>query len=91
MATPPPIPPQPAPLSETDLSGRRLGDFHLLRRLGRGAMAEVYLAEQGRLKRRVAVKILKPDLAGDRTVSPAVPVGSPGRGFAGARQHRADL
>jgi serine/threonine protein kinase len=67
MANPPPIPPQPEPLSETDLSGRQLGDFHLLRRLGRGAMAEVYLAEQGRLKRRVAVKILKPDLAGDRT------------------------
>lgn len=50
-----------------DLSGRRLGDFQLLRRLGRGAMAEVYLAEQERLKRRVAVKILKPELAGDRT------------------------
>lgn len=50
-----------------DLSGRRLGDFQLLRRLGRGAMAEVYLAEQVRLKRRVAVKILKPELAGDRT------------------------
>ena len=30
-------------------------------------MAEVYLAEQVRLKRRVAVKILKPELAGDRT------------------------
>jgi len=51
----------------TDLSGRQLGDFRLLRRLGRGAMAEVYLAEQGRLKRRVALKILKPDLAEDRT------------------------
>ncbi len=53
--------------AEADLSGRQLGDFHLLHRLGRGAMADVYLAEQGRLKRRVAVKILKPELAGDRT------------------------
>ena len=52
---------------EVDLSGRSLGDFQLLRRLGRGAMADVYLAEQCRLKRRVAVKILKPELAGDRT------------------------
>ncbi|MFZ1932199.1 MAG: serine/threonine-protein kinase [Thermoguttaceae bacterium] len=54
------------PAPDGDLSGRQLGDFHLLRRLGRGAMAEVYLAEQERLKRRVAVKILKLELAGDR-------------------------
>lgn len=52
---------------DADLSDRQLGDFHLLRRLGRGAMADVYLAEQGRLKRRVALKILKPELAVDRT------------------------
>lgn len=50
-----------------DLSGRQLGDFRFLRRLGRGAMAEVYLAEQCPLKRWVAIKILKPDLAEDQT------------------------
>ncbi|MGO9108503.1 MAG: serine/threonine protein kinase [Thermoguttaceae bacterium] len=53
--------------STADLSGRQVGDFHFLRRLGRGAMAEVYLAEQCPLKRWVAVKILRPDLADDRT------------------------
>jgi len=50
-----------------DLSGRQLGDYRLLRRLGRGAMAEVYLAEQQSLSRRVAVKILRADLAEDPT------------------------
>jgi eukaryotic-like serine/threonine-protein kinase len=48
-----------------DLSGRLVGNFHFLRRLGRGAMAEVYLAEQLHLKRWVAVKILRPELADD--------------------------
>ncbi len=52
---------------EHGLSGRQLGDFRLIRRLGRGAMAEIYLAEQLSLKRRVAVKILKPELANDPT------------------------
>ena len=53
--------------SGTDLSGRELGDFRFLRRLGRGAMAEVYLAEQQSLNRRVAVKVLKSELATDQT------------------------
>jgi len=48
-----------------DLSGRQVGSFHFLRRLGRGAMAEVYLAEQHPLNRWVAVKILRPELADD--------------------------
>jgi serine/threonine-protein kinase len=48
-----------------DLAGRTLGDFKLLRRLGRGAMAEVYLAEQQSLRRQVALKVLKLALAGD--------------------------
>jgi len=50
----------------TDLSGRQLGDLQVIRRLGRGAMAEVYLAYQPRLQRQVAVKVLKPELARDQ-------------------------
>ncbi|MBL9122119.1 MAG: serine/threonine protein kinase [Planctomycetaceae bacterium] len=51
--------------ADADLSGRQLGDYRLLRRLGRGAMAEVYLAEQASLRRQVAIKVLKRDLASD--------------------------
>jgi serine/threonine protein kinase len=52
---------------DLDLSGRQLGDYRLLRRLGRGAMADVYLAEQGSLRRQVAFKVLKRELAADST------------------------
>jgi eukaryotic-like serine/threonine-protein kinase len=52
---------------DLDLSGRQIGDYRLLRRLGRGAMAEVYLAEQISLRRQVAFKILKRELAKDAT------------------------
>jgi serine/threonine-protein kinase len=48
-----------------DLSGKQLKDYQLLRRLGRGAMAEVYLAEQLSLGRRVAFKVLNAELARD--------------------------
>ncbi|MBI3863926.1 MAG: serine/threonine protein kinase [Planctomycetia bacterium] len=51
-------------LSE-DLQERMLGEFRMLRRLGRGGMAEVYLAEQTSLKRNVAVKLLHKDRVAD--------------------------
>src|SRR5579872_7291878 len=50
-----------------DLLNKMLGDFLILRRLGRGGMAEVYLAEQTQLKRNVAVKVLHKDRVTDAT------------------------
>ena len=49
--------------SPEDLSGTRLGGYRLLRRLGSGAMADVYLAEQASLSRAVAVKVLRAETA----------------------------
>ena len=56
-----PSPSQPAP----DFTGQAWGDYRLLRKLGTGGMADVYLAQQQSLDRQVAMKILKPDLAND--------------------------
>jgi len=56
-----PSPTEPGP----DLTGREWGDYRLLRQLGSGGMADVYLAEQRSLGRQVALKVLKPALAKD--------------------------
>jgi tRNA A-37 threonylcarbamoyl transferase component Bud32 len=60
---PPPV--TEASTADLDLSGRQLAGYQLLRRLGKGAMAEVYLAEQLSLGRQVAVKVLRGSLATD--------------------------
>lgn len=44
-----------------DLTGVELGGYRVLRRLGSGGMADVWLAEQRSLGRHVAVKTLKRD------------------------------
>ena len=54
---------QPNSTSQLNLTGTKIGDYRLLRRLGAGGMADVYLAVQESLKRNVALKVLKGHLA----------------------------
>lgn len=45
--------------------GRTLGHYRILKKIGAGAMGEVYCAYDQTLNRNVAVKIIKPDSLGD--------------------------
>lgn len=49
--------------SEEFEQGDRLGDFEIVRRIGRGGMGSVYLADDTRLGRRIALKVILPELA----------------------------
>src|SRR5262249_42368477 len=55
--------PGKSPAAPEDLTGQTVAEFHVLRKLGKGGMGEVYLAEQQSPKRKVALKILRADLA----------------------------
>jgi eukaryotic-like serine/threonine-protein kinase len=54
-------------LRQEALEARKLGQYVLKRKLGRGGMGEVYLGEHILLRRACAIKLIRPDQAGDRT------------------------
>src|SRR5260221_12233010 len=51
-------------MSSFDFRGLKLGEFELVREIGRGASGVVYLGTQRTLQRNVAIKILVPQLSG---------------------------
>ena len=48
-------------------SGAQLGPYTITAELGHGGMGVVYTAQDPRLKRQVAIKLLTPDLTRDET------------------------
>jgi serine/threonine-protein kinase len=56
-----------AELQQEAYAARKLGQYQLQRRLGSGGMGEVYLGEHVLLRRACAIKLIRPDQAGDPT------------------------
>ena len=52
---------------DVDYTGEMVGEFRLLRKLGKGGMGNVYLAEQTSLGRYVALKLVREDQLDDPT------------------------
>lgn len=52
--------------SETSLAGETIGSYKILNKIGIGGMGEVYLAEDLKLNRKVALKFLSKTFVGDK-------------------------
>ena len=57
---------QAAPYRNPVAPGGELGHYKILSMIGAGGMGEVYLAQDTRLRRKVAIKLLSPELTGDQ-------------------------
>jgi TolB-like protein len=57
---------QAAPYRNPVAPGAELGHYKILSMIGAGGMGEVYLAQDTRLRRKVAIKLLSPELTGDQ-------------------------
>jgi serine/threonine protein kinase len=45
--------------------GRALAHYKIVEKIGSGGMGDVYLAEDTKLARQIALKVLPPDMASD--------------------------
>ncbi len=54
-------------LQQEAFEAKKLGQYQLKKRLGAGGMGEVYLGEHVLLRRACAIKLIRPDQAGDPT------------------------
>lgn len=50
---------------QASIEGKRIAHYQVLSRIGRGGMGEVFLSQDTRLNRKVALKLLRSDLTGN--------------------------